>query len=209
MNFMPIMLNLSGKRVVIIGGGHIALRKTKSFLQYCNDITVISSEFSDEFSGLEVEKIRVELGNTSQLDSLVKDEDVVVIATDNHVLNDEIAEYCDKRQILYNSVDDAKSPFIFPATFEENGLIISVSTSGKSPSLTRFLRDKIGEEMDIYVAALPVAEKLRSGTNIGNLHDRARFFGDLFSRKEFWNMISAGNTNGAFDFGMKISESYM
>lgn len=208
MNFMPIMLNLTGRRVVIIGGGHIAHRKAKSFMPHCNNISVLSTAFSDEFSDLEVEKIQMEIGNPGELDSVVKDEDLVVIATDDHLLNDKISDYCNKRGILFNSVDNAKSPFIFPATFEEDGLIISVSTSGRSPSLTRFLRDRIGEEMSVYFSALPVAEKLRSSTEIPNLHVRARFFSDLFSRKEFWELIAAGDMNGALDLGMKISESY-
>lgn len=208
MNFMSIVLNMSGRRVVIIGGGHVALRKARNLMPHCRELVIVSSAFIEGFSDIDGEKIQMELGSVSQLDDVVRNDDLVIIATDDHVLNDMISEYCNSRQILFNSVDDGSSPFIFPATYEENGLIISVSTSGKSPSLTRFLRDRIKEDMAVYFAALPVAEKLRSSTAIADIHVRATFFRDLFARKEFWELIAADRMEEAFAFGMKVAEEY-
>lgn len=208
MEFIPVMLGLSGKRVTIIGGGEVAYRKVGNLLPHCKEITVISSEFSEKFSGSPVEKIQVDIEDVRQVDEFLRQDDVVIIATDNTALNRDISEACRKRNILYNSVDDGGSSFIFPATFEDHGAVVSISTGGKSPSFARFMKDKIREEMSGYFPAVPVAERLRSGCGIKGFHERAEYFRYLFADENFWKLIFNGETETAYNFGITFAEKF-
>ncbi|NLJ91048.1 MAG: bifunctional precorrin-2 dehydrogenase/sirohydrochlorin ferrochelatase, partial [Clostridiales bacterium] len=50
--FCPIMVDISDKKIGIIGGGKIAYRKAKNFLEYNASIIVVSPELRDEFNDL-------------------------------------------------------------------------------------------------------------------------------------------------------------
>ena len=55
--YFPIILN-TNKEILIIGGGNVALRKTKKLLEFTENIRVVSSEFHNDFENLNVKKKR-------------------------------------------------------------------------------------------------------------------------------------------------------
>ena len=126
MNFVPIMLSVSGKRVIVIGGGEAAYKKVRNLVPHCSDIVIISDAFDSRLSEFPVEKLRLHIDDVEQLDSFLIHENIVIIATDDPLLNGKIASVCKARDILFNRVDDDRSPFIFPASFEYKGVAVSV-----------------------------------------------------------------------------------
>lgn len=206
MNYIPIMINVSDRRVVIIGGGNAAYKKVKNLLNHDRNITVIASDFDPKFSDFQVEKIKMRIQDPGQVDDFLKGDNIVIIATDDPHLNQTLEDVCKRRHLLYNRVDDARSPFIFPASFESNGVIISVSTMGRAPSLTRYIRDKTQERIRELPMALPVVEKLRNDCNIPGMREKAAYFRKLFDDAEFWEHISNGRTEEAYALGMDISK---
>ena len=52
MNFLPININIEGKRIVIIGGGRVGLHKATILHRFTEDVTVISPHFEDGFGKL-------------------------------------------------------------------------------------------------------------------------------------------------------------
>lgn len=208
MDYVPIMLNVSDRKVVIIGGGDAAYKKVRNLLNHERKITVIASDFDPRISSPGVEKIRMHIDDPGQVDDFLETGNIVIIATDNPELNGVLEEVCIKRHLLYNRVDEANSPFIFPASFESNGVIVSVSTLGRTPSLTRFMRDKIRERIEDLPPALPIVERLRHDCNIQDLKQKAEFFRNLFDSAEFWTMISQDMTERAYEFGLELSEKY-
>lgn len=208
LDYIPIMLNVSDRKVVIIGGGDAAYKKVKNLLNHGRNITVIASDFDSRFAALEIEKIRAHIHDPGQVDELLQGGNIVIIATDDPDLNGSLEEVCKKRNLLYNRVDEVKSPFIFPASFESNGVIVSVSTLGRTPSLTRFIRDRIREELGDLPLSLPVVEKLRNDCGISGLKQRAKFFRKLLETAEFWQLISHNRAEEAYALGMALSKEY-
>ena len=205
MDYLPIMLNLSGRTVVIIGGGEAAFKKARNVLPHCGAITVVASRFSSKMDKLPVKKVRMKIDSIFQLDGFLQDGSIVIIATDDISLNDRLERECRKRGMLFNRVDRGDSPFIFPASFDIDGVVISVSTRGRSPSLSRYLSKLLQKDVRDYAVALPVLEKLRARVKLSTPGDRADYFNGLLSDQDFWALIGSGRTEDAFEHGLRLS----
>ncbi|MBS4537890.1 bifunctional precorrin-2 dehydrogenase/sirohydrochlorin ferrochelatase [Clostridium sp. D2Q-11] len=141
------MLNLSGKKISIIGGGKVAFRKTLNLLEYSRDITVISPKFIKEFEQI---NDKINPIKSKYKEELIKGSFIIIAATDCRKTNKEISIYCKNNNILCNVVDDVdNSNFIVPSTFKRGDLSISVSTNGKSPSLSKKIRTKLEKEYPV------------------------------------------------------------
>jgi precorrin-2 dehydrogenase / sirohydrochlorin ferrochelatase len=154
--YFPITLNVEGKEVAVIGGGEVALRKVKSLLAYGSKITVISPELAEGFKDIcnEITYVKELYSET-----LIRDADIVIAATSSREINREIGKFCKSQRILCNIADDSLlSDFIIPSTIKRGDLLISISTSGKSPSLAgkikRELEEIYTEEYAEYVHLL-------------------------------------------------------
>lgn len=208
MNYIPIMLNVSDRRIIIIGGGNAAFKKVRNLLNHEHRITVIASDFNSRFSDIPVEKISTRVEDPEQVDRFLEKENIVIIATDDADLNGRLELACREKNILYNRVDESRSPFIFPASFETNGVIVSVSTVGRTPSLTRYIRDSLRERIGELPLALPTVERLRNDCNIPDLKDKADFFRRLLEDPEFWSLISKGKSEEAYRMGIQLAEEF-
>jgi siroheme synthase-like protein len=161
--YFPVFLNLRGKRCVVIGGGKVALRKVKILLECKAEVEVISPDLHPNLARLVKKKGLRRVSREyrrGDLDGAV----IVIAATDVQEVNDRISQDAKRRGSLVNVVDDPElSDFILPSFFRKNGLILAVSTSGKSPALARKIRTRLekyfGEE---YAALLSLIEEVRS-----------------------------------------------
>ncbi len=142
MNY-PIMVNLDYKEITIIGGGKIAYRKAKNFIDFGYKVKVISLDFNEKFKDIES---KIELIRDEYKEEYIENSFIVVAATNNRDINKSIGMYCDKKNKLVNVVDNPTlSSYIVPSTIKRGDLIIGVSTSGKSPSLA----SKIKKDLEI------------------------------------------------------------
>lgn len=145
MNY-PMMINLSGKEIAVIGGGKIAYRKVKNFLDFGYGVKVIAVDFIEEFYDIE-EKIY--LIKDEYKESYIENSFVVVAATNNKSINESIGKYCNIKNKLVNVVDNPSlSTYIVPSVVKRGDLIIGVSTSGKSPSLSGKIKKDLEEQYD-------------------------------------------------------------
>lgn len=143
----PINLELDKFNVSIIGGGEIAYRKCKNFINFNKNVKVIAPEFLDEFYDFEEDE--VELIKDFYKEEYIKDCFIVVAATNNKEVNALIGEYCKKNNKLVNVVDNVElSNYIVPSYIKRGDLILSVSTGGKSPSLARKIKMELEEQYD-------------------------------------------------------------
>lgn len=205
MNYIPVMLNVTGRDVVIFGGGRAAFKKAKNLAPHCVSITAVASRFSRDISELSLKRVKVKIAGISQVEDFLRSDAVVIIATDDTGLNDALERACRERGLLFNRVDRRDSPFIFPSSFDVNGVVVSVSTRGKSPSLSRFLGEVLRKDVESYALALPVLERLRGSVAIKGLDGRAKFFHSLLSEPKFWDLISEGRNEDAYRHGMRLS----
>ena len=168
--FFPLLLNLKNKSVLVIGGGKVALRKTKKLKKYCEDITVFSKVFLPDF--LEIKNIKLKEKKFNKFSDL-KNYNLVFAATDNKKLNLEIEKYCKKNKILCNNITNRDSDIILPATVKYSDLQISVSTSGKGAFLAKKIKEDIKEKYsEEYIKLLfEIRDKLIKNDQKSKLKD--------------------------------------
>ena len=159
--FYPINLKIDDMNIIIIGGGKVAYRKCINFLAFNKKVRVISKDFIEEFEGL---KDGIDNIKDNDDEKYIKDAFVVVAATNNEDVNREIGLYCREHGKLVNVVDNANlSNFTVPSFVKRGDLLLSVSTGGKSPSLSSKIRKDLEEVYDEsyeeYVSLLGEARK--------------------------------------------------
>ena len=143
MSYFPAFLKLDNKKILIVGGGHIAYEKLEHLLDFTADISVISMELSENMAktikekNLCFEKRAYKIGD-------IKDFAVVIVAVDDIPLQAEIFAESKLYNCLCNSVDSVDyCDFIFPSYIKKDDLTIAVSTSGASPAMAKQLRKYI------------------------------------------------------------------
>jgi siroheme synthase-like protein len=145
MKLYPVHLQLEGKQTLVVGGGPVAALKANALLQGGANVRVIATALSDEMKGLAGQFAL----NTEVREFLPSDLDsvwLVVAATDNPEVHQQVYEEATRRNMLVCIVDDpSRSNFIVPAVLRRGDLLVTVSTSGIAPALAVRLRDFLGE----------------------------------------------------------------
>ena len=150
MAFFPFFIDIADRKILIAGGGNVALRKAQKLLQYGADITVTAPEICAELERLD----GVTLIRRGFTDSDADGVFAVIAATDDRALNSHIYELCTRCNILVNTVDDPENcGFYFPALVRKNNVTVGISTGGTSPVFARYLREKTEELLDAKTLA--------------------------------------------------------
>jgi precorrin-2 dehydrogenase/sirohydrochlorin ferrochelatase len=140
MSYFPALINLENKRVLIVGGGKIASDKLERLLLFTKDITIIAKEFSPEVLKLAKDHCLLTLPRAYRSGDIDNFE-IVIVAVDSILLQEKIFKESRKKRVLINSVDKKEfCDFLFPAFVKKGDLIVSFSTSGISPALSKELR---------------------------------------------------------------------
>ncbi len=134
----PIVLDLNGVHVVVVGGGAVALRKIEGLLNAHADVTVVAPSATDEIRELPVRVV----ARAYEPDDLSAAR-LVITATDDPAVNAKVAADAASRGIWVNSADDpANCSFILPAVARAGPITVAVSTGGASPALASHLRSE-------------------------------------------------------------------
>ncbi len=150
--YYPIAVNLKGSLVVVVGGGKIAERKILTLLGAGADIRVISPDLTLKLRRL------AETGRVGWLKRKVHNADfrkarLVIAATNNAGVNENVSKWARRRKALVNIVDQARlSDFISPAILTVGRAIIAVYTNGKDPVLSRDLKNFLKEHWDVFLS---------------------------------------------------------
>ncbi|HBF5318466.1 TPA: bifunctional precorrin-2 dehydrogenase/sirohydrochlorin ferrochelatase [Clostridioides difficile] len=176
----PINLKLDELDVVIIGGGEVAYRKCKNFLEFNKNVTIVSKQILNKFYDL---KGNIKIIKDDYKEIYIKDASVIIAATNNRELNMEIGLYCRAKNKLVNVVDNIEiSNFTVPSYIKRGDLLISVSTGGKSPSLSSKIKKEIEERYtEDYEEYLNVLGDIRKKV-IKKYEDKSK-------RKDMLNML--------------------
>jgi siroheme synthase-like protein len=140
----PIVVRLTGRRVVVVGGGNIALRKTAGLVEAGAAVTVISPQIVDGFSALAGVTIVQRRYEPSDVDGAW----LVVAATNDSAVQQQIFDDGQRAGVFVNAVDDPdRCSFILPAVARRGPVIVAVSTQGRSPALAGQLRDRLADAL--------------------------------------------------------------
>lgn len=140
MKCFPAFIPLEREKVVIIGGGKVALKKAQKLAPFLCQTTVIAKEFKESFSDAGPVTLIKKAYDPSDLDGAK----LVIGATDDPEVNRKISEEARRRGIPVNIVDvPALCTFYFPAIINNGDLTIGISSGGDSPSAAVYLKHKI------------------------------------------------------------------
>jgi uroporphyrin-III C-methyltransferase/precorrin-2 dehydrogenase/sirohydrochlorin ferrochelatase len=184
-DYFPAFLNLRGQRVLLVGGGNIALRKAELLVRAQALVLVVSPEINDPLQALVLSSggnCLFETYDTGCLESVK----LVIAATNSLALNRQISEEATAAGLLVNVVDQPElCSFIVPSIIDRSPVIVAVSSSGKSPTLARHLRGEI--EARLPAAYGKLAEFL------GQLRGRVARAGlSELGRRKLWQDTIAG-----------------
>jgi len=180
-SYLPLFINMDGKKVIIIGGGTVAERKVKLLANYRCEITIISPSITDRLADLVKKGKIVWKKKEFQKTDLSKPVCLVIAATNNKELNDNIVNLCENENILVNSVTDKKT-VIFPAVAEKGDITLAVSTGGSFPYFSKILKRELEKFISPYSKLLKIIKPFRftllteSGDSLYNKKIIKKFF---------------------------------
>ena len=139
----PVVLDLGGRPVLVVGGGAVAERKVEGLLAAGASITVVSPRVSARLARLADEgDISVRFRSYRRTD--LRGAAVVFAATDDRRVNAAVAADARRRRIWVNAADDPDHcDFILPSVLRRGSLLVSVTTGGRSPALARVVREEL------------------------------------------------------------------
>lgn len=139
----PIFLDLSGRRTVLVGGGTVALRKAESLLEAGARVVVIAHKPSEAMTALSANKA-AELIRARYAKQYLTGAVLVIAATDDRTVNEQVYRDCQELEILCNVVDDPPlCDFFVPAVVRRGDLQIAIGTDGYCPAYAGHLRKKL------------------------------------------------------------------
>lgn len=179
---------LSGSKLsaIVIGGGEVAARKIELLLKSTSNITVMALEPSARVERLIDEHQLVHLAHNYR-SGFLSNKTLAIAATDNSMVNAEVAKEANSLNILVNVVDEPElCTYITPSIIDRSPMLIALSSSGSAPILLRMLRESIEK-------TLP--------NQYGKLADFSLKFRDLVkenitslsNRRLFWEQVLRGS----------------
>ncbi|MFO7494233.1 MAG: bifunctional precorrin-2 dehydrogenase/sirohydrochlorin ferrochelatase [Desulfobacterales bacterium] len=143
MRYYPINLDVQNRPCLVVGGGAVGHRKVSGLLKCGARVTVVSPAAHPALSEMASEGV-IDWHQRPYRPEDLDGKLLVIGATDDEVLNQRISRDAAERQLLCNIADrPAVCNFILPAVIERGDLIITVSTSGRSPAFAKKLRQDL------------------------------------------------------------------
>jgi len=136
---LPLFLNLTGRAVVLVGGGPVATAKLRQLMAAGADVRVIAPDVTGEIAatpGITVE--------TRPFEPVDLDGTWLVVAAATPDVNRQVAEAAETRRLFVNAVDDpAHASAFLGGVVRRDGVTLAISTSGAAPALAALLREGI------------------------------------------------------------------
>lgn len=188
-----ILLDLKGRRCVVVGGGSIATRKVEALRRCEADVHIIGTKFCDLLAGrTDVTLHQKDYEKTDLHGALL-----VFACTEDDALNTRVFKDCQDLGLVCHVTDDPEQcNFTVPAVLKRGPIQIAVGTAGASPYLAGRIRDLIGGWLDR--AYEPFARKLAAlrpviVEHMPQLEQRKAVFQQLAGRESFDRFKREGN----------------
>lgn len=192
---IPLFLDLRGRKVVIFGGGKVALRKARFFAPAAR-VTVVSPSFVEGFEGLPIQRIRRRVKAPR---AYLGGATIVVPATDDPALNNLIAREAHRRRQWVDRVDGL-GDIIVPSVVRRGGVAVAIATGGVAPVLTRYLRERIeasmGPEVGTMSTLLGEYRMTLKGRGVAQ-GKRETLLRSLVRDEGLWDLVRRGDVEGA------------
>lgn len=151
MNYFPLLMNIDYKKVVIVGGGHVARQKVEALLPTKALVTVISPAVTEKLQHYIHEGLvtwKEKAFEPADLD----DAALIFAVTNDEAVNNAVEEAAQHWQLLSRTDAKGRVDFINPAVVRRGDFVLTVSTSGASPGLTRQVKTDLEEQFGVHYA---------------------------------------------------------
>jgi len=197
----PVMLNLRGKRCVVVGGGKIAFQKIKNLIGTGADIVIISPVLSEQLTVL-VTKHNLNHINRKYEPGDLKSAYLVFGATGDANVNAAVYNEAIDVTPLVNIVDTPElCHFQVPSMIIRESLVVSFSTSGRAPALSKWLRKyfekEFGPEFTVFVNWIEKWRVALKKMKILNINDREHIFIEILN-EDTLNLLKTTPQSEAF-----------
>jgi precorrin-2 dehydrogenase/sirohydrochlorin ferrochelatase len=190
----PVLLQLKGRRCVVIGAGPVGQRKLQSLLSTGAELIIIAP-------GADKLNLPPEITIINRIfhDADLDDAALVFAATDSSLTNKQISAAAHKRKIPVNIADAPEaSDFTLPAVLRQDELTVAVGTAGQSPAAAALIRDSLEGYLGTgWGAFIQVAAKLRQlklTTGSKSLYNQQVL--QILMDKGLIQMLEAGDSAG-------------
>ena len=141
------MHNFAGKSCLIVGGGKVALRRANTILAAGGIVEVIAPTCLPELLALVAEQVQQHNSpqkRAYQAADIQPRYGLVIAATNDRQVNQDIVQQCKMKNILVNVVDDASlCDVTFPAIIDRDPILIAISSGSMSPQFSKLLKSRI------------------------------------------------------------------
>ena len=152
LKYYPVGLNIRNKDVLVVGAGRVAERKVRQLRSFGANVSVVAPQVSRYISRLSKDNA-IKLFERIYRPSDINGARLVIAATSDAKTNEKVSADAHKRNIFVNVVDRAShSDLISHAVIRKKGLVISVSTDGKYPVLSKRFKDFLKGKIDEFDA---------------------------------------------------------
>ena len=175
MRYYPVHLDIQNRDCLVVGGGSVGTRKVITLLDCGAKVTVISPVVSPQLRDFATSgsiKLSERRYRSGDLDGMF----LVIGATDDEELNRQISNDADHLNTLCNIADRPEvCNFILPSIVQRDDLVITISTSGRSPAMAKKLRKTLerqfGEEYGVFLKLMgAIRKKLLSTSHEPEAH---------------------------------------
>ena len=185
MDYLPLFHKLQGGRVLVVGGGEIALRKARLLADAGAALRVVAPQIDSQLISLTEATGGEVLVRGYQVTDLEGCR-LVIAATDDPQLNAQVSAEAQARSLPVNVVDaPALCTVIFPAIVDRSPLVVAVSSGGDAPVLARLIRAKLE-------AWVPAAYGELAGLAARFRHQVKSLYPDVNQRRGFWETVFQG-----------------
>ena len=186
MKTYPVFLvHLDEAPCVVVGGGKVAARKVWALLRADADVTVISPNLSPGLQRLAAQD-RVGVIDRPYRYGDLKGSFLVIAATDDPRINERVWQEARALGLLVNVVDDPDHcNFIAPSVVRRGPLSLAISTSGRCPAFSRYLRRQLEQEFGpVYGDYVEL---------LGGLRESAAAALTMAERRALWQEVFASD----------------
>lgn len=186
MSYLPLFIDVTGKKCLVVGGGKVASRKLIPILSTNMIVTLISPDIIDEIHQASNEHKNLKIIKRKFNSEDIEDQFLIVAATNDTKINKEIAKISKENNILINMAEDSISGnTLIPSVVDRDPIKIAVSSGAASPILTRLVKTKL--ETVIPYSFSKLAEfmmEYRSAVK--------KTFSKISERRNFWEIFLDG-----------------
>ena len=205
MKFYPINLNVENKKCVVIGGGKIALEKISGLIEANAKVEVIAPKVCAEVEKL-FQSGKINLIREKYSSEKISDGVILIAATNNFELNQKILSDGREKNFLVNIVDSFDGDFTVPSRIRRGDFLLAISTGGKSPGFSRFVRQMLEKDFDEnFAQGVEIISKYRAEVKkiLPTFEERINFWRKVLTEK-VWEMLKSGKISEIED---KIKKS--